>query len=150
MITIKPSAVIREILFREGICQRDHLQPWWCCRVKLPDGIGTVDNLIAIADRDDVLTDRYISDGNYVLDPHIQIVVRGVGLEDSYTKMKQITDFLDPLQDYGITIAAVPLLYDEATFNIVGTKRTTNIQFNGADQTGRRYIHTIEYDIVMT
>ena len=76
---------------REGITQRNPSFSWWCTRVKLPDDIGTVDDLIAVVDKEDVQIDRYISDGNYVQDPHIQIYVRGVGLDRCYDKIKEVS-----------------------------------------------------------
>ena len=141
MVT-RPSMVIRQVLLNEGLCQPSSQVEWRCVTERLPDGVGTLDDMVAIVDRDDVEIGRYYSDSNYRLDPHIQIVVRGLGFDRSYEKMREITDLLDTLHNYQITSG-------DETYTITGTKRTTNIQFNGIDGTGRRYVHTIEYDLLL-
>lgn len=146
---IRPSQILREAFFQQGIAQRNKELPWWCVRVQMPDGVGTNDNIIAVVDRDDVSIDRYISDGNYALDPHVLIVVRGVGLVNTYEKVRQITSFMDPLSEYPIVFPAVPSVSEEVQYMLRGTKRTTNVTFSGSDGTGRRYVFTIDYDLLL-
>lgn len=137
---LRPSKLIRDLLVTHGICQGDFNLPWRCYTQRMPDGIGTVDNAVTVADREDVETGRYLSDSVYRLDPHVQIIVRAVGFHASYDKMREITDFLD-------NINGEELVYEGETYQVIMAKRTTNVQFTGIDATGRRYIHTIEYDL---
>lgn len=137
---VRPARLIREVLLAEGIAQSLPQFPWRCLTVKMPDGVGTLDDTIAVVEREDIEVGRYISDSNYRVDPHVQIIVRAIGLSRSYDKLREITDFLDGIHDYNVVV-------DGDEYFVIGVKRTTNIQFNGADGTGRRYIHTIEYDL---
>ncbi len=139
---VRPAHLVRELLLAEGICQSLADAPWRCVMVKMPDGHGTLDDMVAVIEREDIETGRYLSDSTYRLDPHVQIVVRAVGLPRSYEKLREITDFLDAVRNYNVTV-------DGAEYLVYSTKRTTNIQFNGMDATGRRYVHTIEYDIIL-
>lgn len=137
---LRPSRLVQQLLLAHNICQTDANAPWRCFTMRLPDGIGTVDNAITVADREDIETGRYIADSTYRLDPHVQIVVRAVGFHTCYDKMREITDLLD-------TVNGEEIVYEGETYTFITAKRTTNVQFNGIDATGRRYIHTIEYDI---
>lgn len=137
---LRPSRLVQQLLLVHNICQTDSSKPWRCYTMRLPDGIGTVDNAVTIADREDIETGRYLSDSAYRLDPHVQIVVRAVGFHNSYDKMREITDLLD-------MVNSEEIVYEGETYTFITAKRTTNVQFNGIDATGRRYIHTIEYDI---
>ena len=137
---LRPSVLVRELLVTHNICQGDTNLPWRCFVRKLPDGIGTVDNAVAIADKDDVESGRYLSDSTYRLDPHVQILVRAVGYHTSYNKMREITDLLD-------TVNGEELVHDGIVYTFITAKRTGNVQYTGIDSTNRRYVHTIEYDV---
>lgn len=141
MPIVRPANLVREVLLAEEICQSLAEFPWRCVTVKMPDGLGTLDDMVAVIEREDIETGRYVSDANYRLDPHVQIVVRAVGLARSYEKMREITAYLDAVHNYSVSV-------DGDEYRLISTKRTTNIQFNGVDATGRRYVHTIEYDLV--
>lgn len=137
---LRPSKLVRELLLSHNICQAVENQPWRCFTMRLPDGIGTVDNAVVVADREDIETGRYYTDSTYRLDPHIQIIVRAVGFHTCYDKMREITDLLD-------TVNEEEIVFEGEVYHFITAKRTTNVQYNGIDATGRRYIHTIEYDI---
>ncbi len=142
MAIIRPSSIVRQIflLTDPPICQEDSSLPWWCTTTRMPDGIGTVDNLISVVDRDDTSVSRYLSDSSYRLDPHVQIIVRAVGLGTCYDKMREVTDRLDTLYRESVVI-------DADTYIVEHARRTTNVQLRGLDATGRRYLYTIEYDL---
>lgn len=139
---VRPSRLLREILLAEHICQSLPEYPWRCLTVKMPDGVGVGDDLVAVIDREDIEIGRYISDATYRVDPHIQVVVRGIGLSRCYEKMREITDCFDTFRDYSVIV-------DGDEYKVNSAKRTTNVQFNGADATGKRYVHTIEYDVIL-
>lgn len=141
-MTARPARLIREVLLSEGICQPVPSLPWRCVTTKMPDGIGTVDSLVAVIEHDDVQEGRYISNSNYLVDPHVQIITRSVGLNRSYEKLREIALFLDTIRDYSVAV-------DGDEYRIYDTKRTTNIQARGLDATGRRYVYAIEYDIML-
>lgn len=98
------------------------------------------DNIISVVDREDVSKGRYLSDGAYRLDPHVYIAVRAVGLPSSYDKIRELSDCLD-------TVHRRVVEYGDNRYCLESAKRTTMIQNRGKDQTGRRYIHLIEYDL---
>lgn len=137
---IRPSKLVKQILIEEGICQPELTLPWCCTTVYLPDGEMVPDNMISVVDRDDVSTGRYLSDGAYRLDPHVYIAVRAVGLPTSYDKIRQLSDYLD-------TVRRRVVEYGKHAYCLESAKRTAMIQNRGKDQTGRRYIHLIEYDL---
>lgn len=137
---VRPSKLVRQILFEEGICQPDSDKEWWCTTVKMPDGAMVPDNILSVVDRDDVSTGRYLSDGSYRLDPHVYVAVRAVGLPNSYDKIRELTDCLD-------TIRRRVVEFGGDRYCIESAKRTVMIQLRGLDQTGRRYIHQTEYDL---
>ena len=139
---IRPSTLIRQLLLTSNppICQTDPEKPWRCITTILPDGAGTLDDMVAIIDRDDQQISRYVSDSTYRLDPHILIVVRAVGLPRSYDKMREISDLLDSIHSEHITIGS-------DTYLLESTRRTSNVQLRGIDGTNRRYTHMLEYDL---
>ena len=139
---VRPSRLIREILLAEGVCQSLPAYEWRCVTVKMPDGVGTVDDMVVIVDRDDIEVGRYITDSNYQFLPHVQVVVRGVGLGRCYDKMREITNILDAVHNYSVIV-------DGDEYVVIGTERTTNVAFNGVDGTGKRYVHTIEYNLIL-
>ncbi len=141
-IYLRPSKLVKEILQLNGISQPDPEKPWRCVTLTMPDGVGTVDDMICISDRDDIEVGRYLSDSSYRLNPHIQVIVRAVGFGRSYDKMREITDFLDTVRDYTVR-------FNKVNYEIVNFTRTTNVQYNGVDNTGHRYVHTIEYDMLL-
>jgi len=139
-VYLRPSMLIKEIFLINGICQPNPNESWRCVTLKMPDGIGTVDDLICIVDREDLEVGRYYSDSSYALNPHIQIIVRAVGFGRSYDKMREITDFCDVVRDYTVRFKSI-------NYELVNMTRTNNVQYNGVDGTGHRHVHTIEYDL---
>lgn len=65
----------------------------------------------------------------------------GVGLDRCYDKIKEVSNFMDTLYNY-------PILFEQDDYVLQNAKRTSSIQFQGADDTSRRYIHLIEYDVI--
>ena len=141
-MTARPARLIRDVLLAEGLCQAVPSLPWRCVTTKMPDGVGTVDSMVAVIEHDDVQEGRYITNSNYLVDPHVQIIARSVGFNESYTKLREIALLLDTLRDYYVIV-------DGDEYRIYSTKRTTNIQAKGLDATGRRYVYAIEYDVVL-
>lgn len=137
---IRPSKLIKQILIEEGICQPDLTQAWCCTTIQMPDGPMVPDNIISVVDREDVSKGRYLSDGAYRLDPHVYIAVRAVGLPSSYDKIRALADYLD-------TVRRRVVEYGDNLYCLESAKRTAMIQNRGLDQTGRRYIHIVEYDL---
>lgn len=137
-----PSQIVRQVLIEAGLVQADPTLSWRCVTQGMPDGLGTLDDMVAIIDREDITEGRFVTDGSVIIDPHIQIIVRGVGYQESYSKAKAIADFLD-------VIDAVSIASAGTQYTVYRTTRTTNIQFNGVDRTGRRYVHSIEYNLTM-
>lgn len=140
---IRPSSLVRELLLAEHICQPYSGKPWWCTTVRMPDGVGVQDDIVTVVDREDVDVGRYVTDSNYTFDVHLRIVVRGVGYDECYEKIREITDTLEEVQDY-------PVVYKGDEYLLKGFKKTSSIQYSGLDETKRRHIHTIEYDLVLT
>lgn len=137
---IRPSKLVKQLLIEDGICQPDMEKPWCCTTVQMPDGEMVPDNIISVVDREDVSKGRYLSDGAYRLDPHVYIAVRAVGLPKSYDKIRELTDCLD-------TIRRRVIDYGDNRYCLESAKRTMMIQNRGKDQTNRRYIHLVEYDL---
>lgn len=142
MAAPRPSQLVRDILLARNVCQIDPEQSWRCFTVLMPDGIGVHDDAVVVADREDIEVGRYLSDSNYRVDPHIQIIVRGCGLRRSYDKINEIALLLDTGNNFEVT-------FDGHTYVLISAKRTTNIQYNGLDATGRRFVHSIEYDLIL-
>ena len=138
---IFPAQILRQILIEQGFVQTDPTLSWRCVTTKLPDGVGTVVDMVAIVDREDVSVGRYNTDSDYEVAPHVQIIVRGIGYTRTYHKIKEIADFIDQIDGATVVI-------DGETYMIYRSKRTTNIQYNGSDRNGR-HVNTIEYDLVM-
>lgn len=137
---IRPSKLVKQILIEDGICQPDLTLAWCCTTVQMPDGEMVPDNIISVVDREDVSKGRYLSDGNYRLDPHVYIAVRAVGLDNCYARIRKLTDCLDVIRRRVVE-------YGNNMYCLESAKRTMMIQNRGKDQTGRRYIHLVEYDL---
>jgi hypothetical protein len=139
---ITASRVVREILLKSGLVVADFSKDWCCVLKVMPDGIGVRDNLFAVADVEGALGDRYISTGEIVMHPHVRIMCRSNLYDMGYSKMLHVTDVLDVVTNYEVTI-------ENETIALHKTSRQSGILSNGLDVTMRRYLFTLDYEIVL-
>jgi len=143
-VLLNCSKIIRNILIQEGFCSATPSDMWGCVRGGVPDGPGTNDNMVGVVDREDVSVGRWQANSSYQVNPHLQILVRGVGHDKSSDKVREIALFLDEISNGTYTTEI-----DAVVYRVLQATRTQNIQYHGTDASGRRNVWSIEYDFVI-
>jgi hypothetical protein len=139
---ITASRVVRELLLKSGLVVADFSKDWCCVLKIMPDGVGVRDNLFAIADIEGALGDRYVSTGEIVMHPHVRIICRTTLYDVGYTKMLQVMDIMDIATNYEVKI-------ENEVISLHKTSRQSGIVSNGLDATMRRYLFSLDYEIVL-
>jgi hypothetical protein len=139
---ITASRVVRELLFKSGLVVTDFSRDWCCVLKTMPDGVGVRDNLFAVVDVESAIGDRYISTGEIVTHPHVRIMCRTTSYDTGYSKMLQVMDVMDIVMNYEFII-------EDQTGVLHKTSRQSGIVSNGLDSTMRRYLLTLDYEIVL-
>jgi hypothetical protein len=134
--------VVRYMLIASEIATSD-LSLDWCCVLKvMPDGVGVRDNIFSVIDVEGMIGGRYMSTSDIIMYPHIRIVCRSIFYDIGYSKMLQSMSLLDAITEY-------PCEIDNETITIHKTSRQNGILTNGLDSTMRRYVFTLDYEIVL-
>ena len=139
---ISPCQAIRCILLDQNLATDSPQDDWRCVLAKLPDGAGVKDNILAVVDVEGAVGDRYLSTGEIITQPKIRILCRCTSYDAGYAKMMQITDIVDMVTNYQVTISSETALLHKVS-------RNSGIVSAGLDGTMRRYHFSIDYEVFL-
>jgi hypothetical protein len=137
---ISPSQAIRHVLINQNLVSDSPNADWRCVLLRLPDGVGVKDNILAIVEAEGAVDGRYVSTGEVISYPRIRILCRATSYAEGYALMQRISDIVDMLSDYPVTIGT-----EKAT--IRQTSRSSGIVSTGLDATMRRYHFSLDYEV---
>ena len=137
---ISPIQAVRQILIDQHLATDSPNEDWRCVLLRLPDGVGIRDNLLAVADIEGGIGNRYISTGEIITHPRIRILCRATNYDEGYALMMRISDVMDRMTGYSITISS-------ETVMIHNISRSSGIVPGGLDATMRRYHFSLDYEI---
>jgi len=139
-MSISPSQAIRQILINQNLATDSLDADWRCVLLRLPDGIGVRDNILAVSEIEGGVGDRYISTGEIITQPKVRILCRSTSYHEGYSLMMQICDLIDTSQGCSVTI-------NPETVVIHQISRSSGIMPSGLDSTMRRYHFSLDYEV---
>jgi len=139
-MSIFPSQAIRQVLISRNLATDVPDADWRCVLLRLPDGAGVRDNILAVADVEGAVDGRYVSTGEVVSYPRIRILCRALSYTDGYALMQRIADTVDMLSEYPVTIGS-------ETVKIRQVSRNSGIICAGLDATLRRHHFSLDYEV---
>jgi len=127
--SMNQSEILKQILIDASLVQTDPTLSWRCFIGKLPDGVGVLDEAVAIIQREDTQDEQYQTNTQYVLHPVIPILVRAVDYQRSYDKARELADFIDLFRDVSPST--------DSSICVCATERRKDIQTYKQDGRGR-------------
>jgi len=137
---ISPIQAVRQILIDQHLATDSSDADWRCVLLRLPDGVGIRDNILAVADIEGGIGDRYISTGEIIAHPRIRILCRSTNYDEGFARMTRISDILDRMTGFTVTIG-------DETVTIHNISRGSGIVPSGLDATMRRFHFSLDYEV---